>query len=159
MAQATDEHVVRRSARAILLDGGDLVLIKRTRPNSAPYWVTVGGGREPQDADLAGTVRREAMEEAGADLHVVMQVLVLTDHHPGGGIAIQHFFLATLGQMDPGRRTGSEFAKPERGTYEIDRVPFTGNGLAGIDLRPLGLAAYLRENWAGLAASCQEQNP
>ncbi|HEV2640070.1 MAG TPA: NUDIX hydrolase [Actinocrinis sp.] len=152
-------HQATRQASTPQGQSRTLSLIKRTRPNSAPYWVTIGVGREPQDADLAGTVRREAMEEAGADLHVVMQVLVLTDHHPGGGIAIQHFFLATLGQMDPARRTGSEFAKPERGTYEIDRVPFTDNGLAGIDLRPPGLAAYLRENWAGLAASCQEQNP
>jgi 8-oxo-dGTP pyrophosphatase MutT (NUDIX family) len=148
------EQVVRRSARAILLDGGDLVLMKRTRPGSGPYWVTIGGGREPEDVGLVETVRREAMEEAGAVVDVVMQVLVLT-HHVPGGIAVEHLFLATLVEMDPGRRTGSEFTKPERGTYEIDRVRFTGEGLNGIDLRPLALALYLRENWVGLAASRQ----
>jgi ADP-ribose pyrophosphatase YjhB (NUDIX family) len=147
------EHVVRRSARAVLLDGDDLVLIKRTRPGSDPYWVTIGGGQEADDVRLEDTVQREAMEEAGAVIDVVMQILVLTDEAPGGGIAVQHIFLATLVEMDPSRRTGSEFTKPERGTYELDRVPFTSRGLAGIDLRPPALASYLHANWTGLAAS------
>lgn len=148
-----DERVVRRSARAILLDGDDPVLIKRTRPGSDPYWVTIGGGQEADDIRLEDTVQREAMEEAGAVIDVVMQVLVLTDEAPGGGIAVQHIFLATLVEMDPSRRSASEFTKPERGTYELARVPFTSQGLAGIDLRPPALASYLHANWTGLTAS------
>jgi 8-oxo-dGTP pyrophosphatase MutT (NUDIX family) len=48
--------VMRRSARAILLDGPDLLLIKRTRPGEEPYWVTIGGGVEPEDATLEEAV-------------------------------------------------------------------------------------------------------
>ena len=60
-------NVTRRSARAILLDGDDLLLIKRTRPGQEPYWVSIGGGVEPEDATLEDAVRREVLEEIGAD--------------------------------------------------------------------------------------------
>jgi ADP-ribose pyrophosphatase YjhB (NUDIX family) len=37
----------RRTARAIVRDAGDqLVLIRRTRPDQPPYWTTPGGGIE-----------------------------------------------------------------------------------------------------------------
>lgn len=153
------ECVARRSARAILLDGGDLLLIERARPGQHPYLVTIGGGCEPEDASLEDTVRREALEEAGATIDVSMQVLLLTDPLADGRIAVQHIFLATLIDIDPQRRTGPELTKPERGTYGIVRVPFTGGYLASIDLRPAALAAYLRENWRGLAASAQIPPP
>jgi 8-oxo-dGTP pyrophosphatase MutT (NUDIX family) len=147
------ERVTRRSARAILLDGDEMLLIERTRPGSAPYKVTIGGGCEPEDEGFEDTLRREAREEAGAVIDIVMQVLLLTDEQPGGAIAIQHFFLAALVDMDLSCRTGSEFAKPERGGYRIVRVPFTDEYLARIDLRPARLAVYLRENRRGLAAT------
>ncbi|MDT0550737.1 NUDIX hydrolase, partial [Streptomyces sp. DSM 41529] len=31
--------IVKRNARAILLDGDELVLIKRIKPGREPYWV------------------------------------------------------------------------------------------------------------------------
>jgi 8-oxo-dGTP pyrophosphatase MutT (NUDIX family) len=150
-----DEGVARRSARAILLDGDELLLIKRTRPGSSTYWVTIGGGCEAQDASLEHTLAREAAEEAGAVINLVQQVLALTDRLPDGAIAVQHIFLATLVEIDPRRRSGAEFTQPERGTYELVRVAFTGENLAAIDLRPAALAAYLQENWTCLAATAK----
>nr|WP_198152792.1 NUDIX domain-containing protein [Pseudofrankia sp. DC12] len=39
----------RRAARAILInDLGQLVLIKRTKPDQAPYWTAPGGGVETE---------------------------------------------------------------------------------------------------------------
>lgn len=147
------DSVTRRSARAILLDGDDLLLIERTRPGSPPYKVTIGGGCELEDASLEDTLRREAGEEAGAVIDIVMQVLLLTDVQPGGAISVQHFFLATLVEMDLSRRTGPELLRPERGGYQIVRVPFIGEHLGAVDLRPARLADYLRANWRGLAAT------
>ena len=44
----TVRPVVKRTARAVLLDGDDLILIKRTKPGVDPYWLTPGGGVEPE---------------------------------------------------------------------------------------------------------------
>lgn len=37
-----------------------------------------------------------------------------------GGFGVQHIFAARLASMDLAARTGTEFAKPERGAYEVD---------------------------------------
>lgn len=149
------ERIARRSARAVLLERGDLLLIARTRPGTSPYLVTIGGGCEPGDASLEDTLRREAREEAGAVIDVIKPLLVLTDHLPDGAIAVQHIFLAALESIDPQERTGAEFTQPDRGTYELVRVPFTEEHLAKIELRPAALAAYLRENWRALAGTAR----
>jgi ADP-ribose pyrophosphatase YjhB (NUDIX family) len=144
--------VTRRSARAVLLDGPDLLVIKRTRPGRQPYWVTVGGGVEPEDATLEDTVRREVLEEIGARIRHVSQILVLVDRSDEG-IAVQHVFLAELDPAELVERTGEEFGMPDRGTYELVRVPFTDAGIAGIDLRPATLSEYLRTTYDALLAS------
>lgn len=44
----TERPVVKRTARAILLDGDDLILIKRTKPGVDPYWLTPAGAWSPR---------------------------------------------------------------------------------------------------------------
>lgn len=60
--------VIKRNARAILLDGDELILIKRTKPGREPYWVTVGGGVEEDDATIEAALHREVFEELGGRL-------------------------------------------------------------------------------------------
>ena len=145
-------NVTRRSARAVLIDGSDLLLIKRTRPGQAPYWVTIGGGVEPEDATLEDAVRREVLEEIGAQIQHIAQILVIKDQ-VGDGIAIQHIFLAELAPVDLVDPTGEELSIPSRGGYELVRVPFTAEGIAGIDLKPTALADYLGSTFDALLAS------
>ncbi|NED80348.1 NUDIX hydrolase, partial [Streptomyces sp. SID11233] len=64
----TVRPVVKRTARAVLLDGEDLVLIKRVKPGVDPYWVTPGGGVEPEDATVIEALHREVHEELGAKI-------------------------------------------------------------------------------------------
>jgi 8-oxo-dGTP pyrophosphatase MutT (NUDIX family) len=144
--------VARRSARAILLDGPDLLLIKRTRPGEEPYWVTIGGGVEPEDATLEEAVRREVLEEIGAQITNVAQVFMTTDAVEDG-IAVQHVFLAELAPIELVDPTGEELSNPSRGGYELVRVPFTEEGIAGIALKPAILADFLRSNHDALRAS------
>ena len=141
--------VLRRTARAILVRNGDLILIKRTRPGRAPYWVTVGGGVEPQDASVEAALHREVFEEIGGTVTDAQQVYVLSEAE-GQGINVHHFFIATLATMDLDKRTGTEFAKPERGEYEVDAIPFGRQSLCSIHLMPGELADYLTANVAGL---------
>jgi ADP-ribose pyrophosphatase YjhB (NUDIX family) len=146
------ERITRRSARAVLLDGPDLLLIKRTRPGEEPYWVTIGGGVEPEDATLEDALRREVLEEIGAQVRHVSQIHILVDRFDEG-IAVQHVFLAELDPAELVERTGKEFTIPSRGDYELVRVPFTSEGISGIDLKPTALSAYLCATHDALRAS------
>lgn len=145
-------NVTRRSARAILIDGPDLLLIKRTRPGQEPYWVSIGGGVEPQDATLEDAVRREVLEEIGAQITNIAQVFIIKDEVEDG-IAVQHVFLAELAPVDLVDPTGQELTIASRGGYELVRVPLTAKGLAEIDLRPVVLADFIVANHDALLAS------
>lgn len=146
--------VLKRTARAVVLDGPDLVLIKRTRPGSpAPYWVMPGGGVEPEDATLAEAMRREVHEELGARVAGAVPVLVDTEPTTAAdgtaGVKVQVFFACRLVSLDPAERHGPEVEHPN-GSYDIVRVPFTRDGLAAVDLVPVAAAHYLRENLEGV---------
>ncbi|GAA3925193.1 hypothetical protein GCM10022244_38390 [Streptomyces gulbargensis] len=48
--------------------------------------------------------------------------------------------------MDLAARTGTEFAKPERGKYEVVRVPFTAEAVHELNLMPQELANFIATN-------------
>ena len=86
---ADERPVVKRTARAILLDYDpagasppDMILIKRTKPSSEPYWITPGGGVEPGvDATVVEALHREVNEELGAKIVDVVPAFVDTVQH------------------------------------------------------------------------------
>ncbi|MFF7675566.1 NUDIX domain-containing protein [Actinacidiphila glaucinigra] len=145
--------VVKRTARAILLDGDCLVLIKRTKPGLNPYWVTPGGGVEAEDATIVEALHRELDEELGAKVTDVVPAFVDTVEHIGEdgshGVKVQHFFVCRLASMDPSRRHGPEVDEPS-GTYDVVRVPFSRVGLASVEIVPLTLRHYLDGNIEGV---------
>lgn len=151
-AAQMNANVMRRSARAILIDGTDLLLIKRTRPGQEPYWVLIGGGVESEDVKLENTVRREVLEEIGAQVRNLAQVFIIKDVVEGG-ISIQHIFLAERAPADLVEPTGKELTIASRGGYELVRLPFTAEGLATIDLKPAALAEFIVANHDALLAS------
>ncbi|OON79238.1 NUDIX domain-containing protein [Streptomyces tsukubensis] len=152
----TVRPVVKRTARAVLLDGDHLILIKRTKPGVDPYWVTPGGGVEPEDATVVAALHREVHEELGAKISDVVPCFVDTVEHIGEdadstGVKVQHFFVCHLESMDTSLRHGPEIEEP-CGTYEIVRVPFTRIGIASVHLVPLSLRHYLDGNIEGVLA-------
>lgn len=152
----TERPVVKRTARAILLDGDDLVLIKRTKPGVDPYWLTPGGGVEPEDATVVDALHREVDEELGAKITDVVPCFVDTVEHiaDGGvtGVKVQHFFVCFYwSPWTPRRRHGPEIDEPS-GEYEIVRVPFSRVGIAAVHLVPLSLRHYLDGNIEGVRA-------
>lgn len=138
-------EIVKRNARAVLLDGDELVLIKRTKPGRDPYWVTVGGGVEEEDDSIEAALHREIFEELGGRLERAELIHLITDRLEGG-IGVQHIFVARLAGMDLSVRTGTEFSKPERGSYDIVRVPFTAEAVSELDLMPPELAEFVADN-------------
>ncbi|KUJ67887.1 NUDIX hydrolase [Streptomyces albus subsp. albus] len=169
----TDRPVVKRTARAILLDGDtepEMILIKRTKPGEAPYWITPGGGVEPEDATVVAALHREVDEELGATVTGVVPAFVDTVAHsepsPEGtedtegsgraaparhGVKVQHFFVCRLVAMDLARRHGPEVDEP-CGEYEVVRIPFTRKGIASVEVVPPSLRAYLDANVEGVLA-------
>jgi len=142
------ESVTKRSARAILIDDhGDLVLIKRMQPGKAPYWTAPGGSIEPDDPSVEAALVRELREELGAEVAFAQQVFLVSS--PAGD-GVQHFFVCRLRQLDLSRRCGPEFDDPARGSYNLDRVPLTGDDLAQVDLRPVELRTFILANRVAL---------
>ena len=153
----TERPVVKRTARAILLDGDTdprMVLIKRTKPGQAPYWITPGGGVEPGDATVVDALHREVDEELGAKVTDVVPAFVDTVPHTderAHGVKVQHFFVCRLASMDLSRRHGPEVDEP-CGDYEVVRIPFTREGIASVEVVPPSLRAYLDANVEGVLA-------
>ncbi|MDT3396283.1 NUDIX hydrolase [Streptomyces sp. B1866] len=157
----TERRVVKRTARAILLDDGPdgsprMILIKRTKPGEEPYWITPGGGVEPDDDTVVAALHRELDEELGAKATDVVPAFVDTVPYeegdaPADGLKVQHFFVCRLESMDLARRHGPEVEQP-CGTYEVVRVPFTRAGVASVPLVPPALRAYLDANIEGVLA-------
>jgi ADP-ribose pyrophosphatase YjhB (NUDIX family) len=152
MAERVTTVVERRSARAILIDdAGQLVLIRRSRPGRVPYWTTAGGGVEESDASVEAAMRRELFEELGAEAAGAVQVF-LASSRTEAGLRVHYFFVTRLVRLDLDARTGPEFADPSRGAYDPDRVDLRTDDLAGIDLRPPELKAFILANRDALLA-------
>ncbi|WP_419996483.1 NUDIX domain-containing protein [Streptomyces boninensis] len=156
----TERPVVKRTARAILLDGDaasdlEMILIKRTKPGHEPYWITPGGGVEPEDATVVDALHREVDEELGAKVSDVVPAFVDTvrhsTHHAAHGVKVQHFFVCRLQTMDLSRRHGPEVDEP-CGQYDVVRIPFSREGIASVEVVPPSLRAYLSANIEGVRA-------
>ena len=138
--------VIKRSARAILLThGGELLLIKRTKPGQEPYWTAPGGGVEDTDASVEAALHRELAEELGARVSGTSQVFLVSSPAEGG-VSVQHIFAARLIEIDVQARTGEEYKDPSRGGYELDRVDLKGDVLSEVDLKPEVLKDFILAN-------------
>lgn len=144
------ESVVKRSARAIMIDDqGHLVLIKRTKPGSSPYWTAPGGGVEPDDPSVEAALVRELREELGAEVDSAQQVF-LVSNPAGDGVGVQHFFVCRLRKVDLAQRSGPEFDDPARGSYDFDRVALINDDLSQVDLKPAELRTFVMANRVAL---------
>jgi 8-oxo-dGTP pyrophosphatase MutT (NUDIX family) len=152
MGKQLETVIKRRSARAILIDDeGRLVLFKRTKPGEVPYWSTPGGGMDESDASLEAALHREIAEELGAEVSAATPVF-LHSFDSGGGLTVQHYYVARLTKLDLSLRHGPEFEDPSRGTYDPVRVDLLGDGLAELDLRPPSLKQFILANREALIA-------
>ena len=148
--QAVVIRVMVRVGPILIDDDGYLVLIKRTRPERAPYWTTAGGGVEVGDASIAAAMHRQLAEELGAKAIGASQVF-LDSWSSEAGLHVQHFFVTRLASMDPSTRNGPEFDDPSRGAYDPDRIDLRGDDLVAIDLQPAALKAFILANREALA--------
>ncbi|MFG2291729.1 NUDIX domain-containing protein [Streptomyces sp. NPDC048603] len=124
---------MKQRVRAVLLtDHGTMLVINRIRPGIPAYQVLVGGGVEPQDADLEAALLREVREEiAGeaADLRPFCQL----ENDKGEA---EDFYTAQILSWDFDDRTGPEFQRDDRGEYLLEEVPLTVEAIDALSLMP-----------------------
>lgn len=144
--------VVRRAARALLVDDEQrLVLIKRMKPGEPVYWTTPGGGVEDGESPTAA-LERELGEELGAKAAVGSRVLLVSSPTEGG-MSVQEVFLTRLRAMREQDRTGAEWNDPDRGGYAVVRVPLAQVG--EIDLKPDVLRGFVADHVDALLAGVE----
>ncbi|MFF7331839.1 NUDIX domain-containing protein [Streptomyces sp. NPDC008150] len=141
----------RHNVRAVLLDNGRLVFLRRQWPGCPPYSTTVGGGVEPSDVSLEAALRREVMEELGATIGAVTEFLTLAE--PGERVTVvRHFFRAQLLDIDLSRRGGPDPDDADTRDFSPVRVTPDASVLAALKLQPPELVSYLCEHartWDG----------
>ncbi|MGW3633819.1 NUDIX domain-containing protein [Streptomyces sp. NPDC005122] len=127
--------------RAVLLTPADrLLVIRRTWPGAAAYWVFPGGHVEPDDPSLRAALTREIREETGGDPRITGLLHVLADEHQR-----HYIYLARILTWSEADRTGPEFHDPDRGEYRLEEVPLTVRALDAIRLAPEEIAALARD--------------
>ncbi|MFD8418674.1 NUDIX domain-containing protein [Streptomyces sp. NPDC059466] len=127
--------------RAVLVTpAARLLLIRRTWPGAAPYWVFPGGHVEPDDPSLRAALTREIREETGGEPRITGLLHVLADAHQR-----QYFYLARILTWSEADRTGPEFDDPDRGEHRLEEVPLTARALDAVSLDPEEIAALLRD--------------
>lgn len=135
---------MKSRAGLIILDEGQVALIRRVRENKT-YYVFPGGGVEagesPQEA-----AEREAMEELGVRIELGPAVYEVT------GTVREQYFSASITGGEFGVGTGDEFSDPERGRGSYEAIWLPIDTLSEITVYPEALAAELIQRAAGKAA-------
>ncbi|MGA5819908.1 NUDIX domain-containing protein [Kitasatospora sp. NPDC094028] len=124
---------MKERVRAILLTAaGTTLVINRIRPGIPAYQVLVGGGVEPEDANLEAALLREIREEiAGEALDLRAFCQLRNDKGE-----IEHFYAARIVKWNFDDRTGPEFQRDDRGEYQLQEVPLTVEAIDTLNLMP-----------------------
>ena len=124
----------KEKSRAIIIERGHILLIKRTKPGDI-YWVFPGGGVEAGETPEQAVVR-ECFEELG--LHVAVDDLYFQEQStdPRTPDVVEFFYLCHITGGTLGDASGPEyqFGTHYVGTYELVWVKISD--LPQTELRP-----------------------
>ncbi|MEU7182511.1 MULTISPECIES: NUDIX hydrolase [Streptomyces] len=135
---------MKQRVRAVLITPRHTMLaIKRIRPGIPAYWVLPGGGVEGSDESLEAALHREVWEEIAGRAEITGLF-----HTVESDSEQQHIYLARIEKWNFDERSGPEFARDDRGEYQLEEIPLTTEGLDTIDLKPEELAETIRETIA-----------
>lgn len=128
---------IRDRGATIIIENGQVALIKRTKPHMT-YYVFPGGGLEEGETPEQAAIR-ETYEEIGVHVRIQRPFKILEQS------GTQHFFLADIigGKFGPG--IGEEYtdASPQRGGYEPIWLDI--KDLSSLDVRPKEIIELITE--------------
>lgn len=135
-----------KRVRALIIDkNNQLILIKRVKEDTEPYWVAPGGGVEQSDITLEDAIKREIQEEAGAEISVIKLLRVEEFQLEEEVFVEQYIFLCELRTMI-GEPNGPEFADLARGQYIWDAIPLDVHIIGQMNIKPDTLKSFLVSN-------------
>lgn len=133
---------MRQSVRALIRQGGRILLIRRTR-NGDTYYVLPGGGIENADSSPEAALERELLEELSVRASVGHKLFGFIDTHQG--VETQHtIFDCTIPHANVSLGVGPEsLATSEQNKYEL--IWIESSKLADLDVRPAQLGNWMKE--------------
>ena len=125
---------MKNRVRAVIIEKGKLLTIKRTKSDLA-YWVIPGGGVEENETRKNALIR-ECREELGVDVKIGKLILETESEKPETIDQKEYFYLVDIIDGVVGSGQGSEFQNnPEySGQYDIKWIEI--KDLPSIDLKP-----------------------
>jgi len=125
---------MKKRVRAIIIEDGNLLTIKRVKTNET-YWVFPGGGVESGENDFEA-LKRECQEELGVDVVVGKKLgeYIFDSQDFGKQLEIFYFCKIVGGQLGTG--DGPEYQENNEyiGTHELDWLKLSQ--APGMELRP-----------------------
>jgi ADP-ribose pyrophosphatase YjhB (NUDIX family) len=123
--------VIERVRAILITPSGRMLAIRRDRPGRETYWVLPGGHVDPGDPDREAALSREVREEIAGETQISGLLYVLEETGQR-----QYFYLARISSWSWADRTGPEFTEPGRGSYQLEEITLTTDGLCVISLQP-----------------------
>lgn len=115
---------MRKRARAVIFDGDNIILIKRTKPGREDYWVFPGGLVE-EGENVKDALIRECKEELGIKIKVG-ELLAKKELGIYEEKYLEYFYLAEKTGGKLGTGDGPEFSEYKEkgwGTHEVTALP------------------------------------
>lgn len=132
---------MKNRVRAIIIEKGKILLIKRTKLDLV-YYVIPGGGVENEETNEQALIR-ECLEELGVNIKVKNLILELISEKEETAGQKEYFYFADIINGIIGTGQGQEFNNNSGhcGQYDIEWVDI--KNLPNIDLKPRGIKDLL----------------
>ena len=132
---------MNKRARAVIIEDGKILLIKRTKPQDR-YWAAPGGGVDLGESDKQALIR-ECQEELGVDVEVGELFLDIISEKPATKGQLEFFYECKILSGEVGTGQGPEYqaGTGEAGTYQPEWIKL--EQLPDLELRPQQLKEKL----------------
>lgn len=139
---------MNKRVRAIIIDNGEIALMKRVKGGKT-YYVIPGGGVE-EGEDLAQALHREIKEELGIEISIGDLFYQGEHEGPDDEMQTHYFYLCKETGGAFGKGNGPEYdlhnQDGENGTHEPVRLPLAQ--LKGVDLYPEEVRYLILEKYS-----------
>jgi ADP-ribose pyrophosphatase YjhB (NUDIX family) len=121
-----------------------LLLIRRSKPGTDPYYVFPGGGLEHDDNnELEKGLLRELSEEADAEVQEIVCPVYLIRRDKETEVEYEVYFLVKLDAWSGLNRSGPEFSESTEGQYLLEEFELSHNVISRLNIKPAEVKDYL----------------
>ncbi|MBI3573107.1 MAG: NUDIX domain-containing protein [Candidatus Kerfeldbacteria bacterium] len=137
---------MKERVRAIIIQAGKILLIKRIKPEET-YWVLPGGGVETGESH-ADAIKRECVEELGLTVNVNDLFFRKTSEKPETKDQVEIFYLCDVVSGQLGTGQGPEFQRDTHyvGKYEPTWVDISQ--IAKLNFKPYDIRDLLAKKFS-----------